>query len=295
MTSETERDDNPCRPRHFKPDPCGPAAPADGPARDSLDTSHTRILILASLFCLAFLAISLRLVDVMALSGGDARFALPDPTTPAPHYRADIVDRNGVLLATTLDTPSLFADPRQVLDAGEAARKLAAVLPDLDRADLHAKLSSGKSFVWIRRHLTPREETAVNRLGLPGLSFMPEGKRIYPEGPLASHVVGFTDTDGHGLAGVERGLDRRLRKGGAPVTLSLDARVQFILHDELAKAVGDYHAIGGMGIVQDVRTGEILAMVSLPDFDPNDPGAANDKTIFNRATLGAYEMGSVFK
>jgi cell division protein FtsI (penicillin-binding protein 3) len=290
------REENPCRPRHFKPDPCGPAAPSEGPARQSLDTSHTRLLITASLFCLAFLTIAVRLVDVMALSGGDPHLALPDSAAaPPPHYRADITDRNGVLLATTLDTPSLFADPRQVQDPADATRKLIAVLPDLDRADLQEKLSSGKSFVWIRRHLTPREEADVNRLGIPGLEFMPEGKRVYPEGPLAAHVVGYTDTDGKGLAGVERGLDARLRKGGAPVRLSLDARLQFILRDETAKAISDFNAIGGMGIIMDVRNGEVLAMTSLPDFDPNDPGAANDKTIFNRATLGAYEMGSVFK
>src|SRR6185437_5396816 len=125
----------------------------------------------------------------------------------APVHRADITDRNGVLLATTLDTPSLFADPRQLLDVKDAAKKLASVLPDLDQKDLSQKLGSAKSFVWVKRHLTPLEEAAVNRLAPPGLEFRPEGKRVYPAGDLFAHVVGYADTDGTGIAGVERGLD----------------------------------------------------------------------------------------
>ena len=288
------RDENPCRPRHYKPDPCGPAAPAEGPARQSLDTSHTRLLITAALFCLVFAVIALRLTEVMAFDAGDTRLAHREPAAKPLAYRADITDRNGVLLATTLDTPSLFADPKRVLDAKEAARKLVSVLPDLDEKEVLAKLDSGKSFVWLKRHLTPREQVEVNNLGLPGLEFMPEGKRVYPEGNLFAHVVGYADTDGKGLAGVERGLDDGLRRGES-AQLSVDARLQFILREETAKAVSEFNAIGGMGIIMDVRTGEVLALVSLPDFDPNDPGAATPETSFNRATLGAYEMGSVFK
>ena len=293
MNDTAPREENPCRPRHFRPDPCGPAAPPEGPARQSLEQSHTRLLIAAALFCLAFAVIGGRLVEV-ALDGGDTRIAREEPAHKIA-TRADIVDRNGVLLATTLETPSLFADPKQIGNAAAAAHALVGVLPDLDEKEVAQKLASGRSFVWLKRHLTPREEEAVNRLGMPGLQFMPEGKRVYPEGSLAAHVVGYTDTDGNGLAGIERGLDAMLRKGGAPVRLSLDARVQYILRDETAKAVTDFNALGGMGIVMDVRTGEVLAMVSLPDFDPNDASTATPATTFNRATLGAYEMGSVFK
>jgi cell division protein FtsI (penicillin-binding protein 3) len=293
MNEPLPREENPCRPRHFRPDPCGPAVPPEGPARQSLDQSHTRLLITAALFCLAFLVIGARLIEV-GIGGGDARIARQEPAHIV-NARADIVDRNGVLLATTLETPSLFADPKQIGDAKAAAHALVKVLPDLDEKDVAQKLGSGKSFVWLKRHLTPREEEAVNRLGLPGLQFMPEGKRVYPEGDLAAHVVGYADTDGNGLAGIERGLDAVLRKGGAPVQLSLDARVQYILRDETAKAVAEFNALGGMGIVMDVRTGEVLAMVSLPDFDPNDASTATQAATFNRATLGAYEMGSVFK
>jgi len=286
--------DNPCRPRHYKPDPCGPA-PLAGPARASLDTSHTRLLITAALFALAFAVIGLRLIEVTLFGGSETRLAHRDAGAPAVPERADIVDRNGLLLATTLDTPSLFANPKKVLDARVAARQLARALPDLDEAELYAKLSTDKSFIWLKRHLTPREEAQVNRLGIPGLQFQAEGRRVYPDGNLTAHVVGYSDTDGKGLAGVERGLDHMLRSGGEPVDLSIDARVQFILRDETAKAIAAFNAIGGMGIVMDVNTGELLAMVSLPDFDPNDPGSATPETTFNRATLGDYEMGSVFK
>ena len=294
MTQASPRDENPCRPRHYKPEACGPV-PLEGPARQSLDTSHTRLLITAALFCLGFAVIGLRLLEVAMIGGGDARPAPRSAVTRAPPDRADIVDRNGVLLASTLETPSLFANPKQIIDPKDTARRLHRVLPDLDEAELYAKLSSDKSFVWLKRHLTPREEAQVNRLGVPGLQFQPEGKRVYPKGNLAAHVVGYTDTDGKGLAGIERGLERELRGRSAPVRLSLDTRLQYILREETQKAIAEYTAIGGMGIIMDVNTGEVLAMTSLPDFDPNQPGTATPETTFNRATLGDYEMGSVFK
>ena len=299
MNDAPPREENPCRPRHYRPDPCGPA-PLEGPQRQSLDTSHTRLLITAALFCLAFSVIGLRLTEITVFKGGESRLARHDTVATHPALgRANIVDRNGVLLAATLETPSLFANPKQLvdakIDAHDAARKLVRALPDLDEKEVYDKLASERSFVWLKRHLTPREEDQVNRLGIPGLQFQDEGRRVYPEGSLAAHVVGFTDTDNKGLAGVERGLDDRLRAGGAPVQLSLDARLQYILREETAKAIGTFNAIGGMGMIMNVRTGEVMAMVSLPDFDPNLPGSVTQDTTFNRATLGAYEMGSVFK
>ncbi|HZT52144.1 MAG TPA: penicillin-binding protein 2 [Stellaceae bacterium] len=294
MTQAPSRDENPCRPRHYKPDPCSPA-PLDGPVRESLDTSHTRLLITAALFCVGFAVIGLRLIEVGVFGGGDARFAhAPLATHPTPD-RADIVDRNGVLLASTLETPSLFANPKQVLDAKDAARRLHKVLPDLDEAEVYDRLSSDKSFVWLKRHLTPREEDRVNRLGIPGLQFQMEGKRVYPKGSLTAHVVGYTDTDGKGLAGVERGLERDLRGRRAPLQLSIDTRLQYILRDETQKAISAFSAVGGMGLIMDVNTGEVLAMTSLPDFDPNQPGSTTEENTFDRVTLGDYEMGSVFK
>ena len=173
----------------------------------------------------------------------------------------------------------------------------------MNEADVYAKLTSGKSFVWIRRRLTPTQQYQVNRLGIPGLQFINEERRVYPYGDLASHVVGFCGIDNNGLAGIERALDETVKSSAGPLQLSLDARVQFIVHEELAKVISDFSAKGGAGLVMDVNTGEIIAMVSLPDFDPNHPGVVDPKLpqadakdrIFNRNTLGVYEMGSVFK
>ncbi|HEX7969593.1 MAG TPA: penicillin-binding protein 2 [Stellaceae bacterium] len=289
-----QHDDNPCRPRHFKPAPCAPAA-LEGPAQPSLETSHTRLIITAALFCLAFLVIGARLVEVAGLKAGEPRLARLHGTEKPEASRADIVDRNGVLLATTLSTPSLFANPKQIQDPRRVAQQVVSVLPDLSEGEVYAKLASDKSFVWIRRQLTPRQEFAVNRLGIPGLHFQAEERRFYPKGSLAAHVVGYTGIDQRGLAGMERGFDEILRDRRAPVELSLDVRLQYILRDEIARQIADFNAIGGMGIIMDVNTGEVLAMVSLPDFNPNDPGAATPETGFNRTTLGLYEMGSTFK
>ena len=287
-------DENPCRPRHFKPPPCGPL-PVDSPVKECLETSRTRLLVTGLLFCLAFIVIALRLVEVTAMQPGEPRIARAQDQVRSADYRADIVDRNGVLLATTLETPSLYANPKQIQDPKDAARRLAAVLPDLGEADILAKLTSGRSFVWLKRHLTPQQEFAVNRLGLPGLQFELEQRRFYPKGKLTAHILGYTGTDNKGLAGIERGLDEQLRTGDDPVRLSIDVRLQYILNDEIERQIAAFNASGGMGMIMDVRTGEILAMVSLPDFDPEDPGAATPEMLFDRVTLGTYEMGSVFK
>jgi cell division protein FtsI (penicillin-binding protein 3) len=304
MRSLQRVEENPCRPRHFRPPPpCVPAV-ADERASAVLETCRTRMVATAALFALVFMVVALRLVEIVVLAGGAAESHAGHIRTVAPTpMRADIVDRDGRLLATTLASPSLYADPRQIIDAREATRAVTSVLSDLDPAEVYAKLTSGKGFVWIKRQLTPRQEYDVNRLGIPGLQFKHEERRVYPFGDLASHVVGFCGVDNSGLAGIERTLDGRVKATTGPIQLSLDARVQFILHDELTKVIGDFSAKGAAGIIMDVRTGEVIAMVSLPDFDPNHPGMANpgqspadakDRT-FNKVTLGDYEMGSVFK
>jgi cell division protein FtsI (penicillin-binding protein 3) len=304
MSAAFQFDDNPCRPRHFRPPPCTPVVP-DGPARRALDGCRPRLKVIGVVFMIAFAVIAGRLAQVTLLPGHVsvpriARFA---PTAPPVVERADIVDRHGRLLATSLDSPSLYADPRQILDPGVAADKLAAALPGLDRATLFKKLTSGKGFVWVKRHLTPDEEYAVNKLGLPGLAFQHEERRVYPYGALLSHAVGFTGIDDNGEAGVERGLDNVLRGRREPVQLSIDLRLQYILHEELARVVEDFTAKGGAGLIMNVNTGEVLAMVSLPDFDPSHPDTLDPnhpqwtiaERMFNRVTLGDYEIGSVFK
>jgi cell division protein FtsI (penicillin-binding protein 3) len=213
---------------------------------------------------------------------------------PSPR-RGDIVDRNGVIIATSLPTASLYADPKEVIDPIGSLNRLAAVLPGIDRERLSARLTAaGGRFVWVRRDLTPDEQYAVNRLGLPGFGFVTEERRVYPQGSIAGHVVGLSDIDGRGIAGIEMAFDQTLQRGDR-VRLSLDLRVQHMVRQELAEAVREFRAIGAAGVVLDVRTGEILSMVSLPDFDPNIPGEEPADSRFNRVTSGVYEMGSTFK
>ena len=301
MVALSRFDDNPCQPRHFKPPPCAPII-GDREAQEALETGRTRLLVTGALFVLLFLVIAARLVDVMVFSGGLEGTAKGRHGAPPP-MRASILDREGRLLATTLASPSLYANPKEISDPAAATRELVAVLPDLASAEIYAKLTSNKSFVWLKRHLTPRQEYAVNSLGIPGLNFQREERRLYPYGDLFSHVVGFTGIDNKGFAGVERGLDTMLAGRGDPVQLSLDVRLQYVLHEELQRVIDDFTAKSAAGIVMDVNTGEILAMVSLPDFDPNRPEAEDPAhseiplkdRLFNRATLGDYEIGSVFK
>jgi cell division protein FtsI (penicillin-binding protein 3) len=239
------------------------------------------------------------------LEGGSAqshmpRFRVPAPPAPA---RADIVDRNGKLLAATLDSPSLYANPKQILDPADTTRKLVQTFPSLKSDEVYTKLTSAKSFVYIKRHLTPREQYEANQLGIPGLQFQHEERRVYPDGTLTSHVVGYTGIDNSGFAGIERGLDDALKDRQGPLQLSLDLRIQYVLREELQRVIDDFTAKGAAGLIMDVNTGEVLAMVSLPDFDPNHPGAPDPDhpglsladRMFNRNTLGVYELGSIFK
>ncbi len=263
----------------------------------ALDMARTRLLIVCCSFILAFFIIAGRLVDVSLLRGsGEANLA-HSHSLQARHFRADIVDRNGELLATSLKTSSLYANARVVLDTKEAALKLTQVLPELNYNDTLHRLQSGKGFVWIARHLTPQKQAEIIRLGLPGIYFQQDERRVYPHGELFAHVLGYTNIDNQGLGGVERKFNELLLSQETPLKLSLDIRVQHVLRDELLAGIEKYSAQGGAGMIMDVRTGEIIAMISLPDFDPNQVGkmGLHKEALFNRITLGAYEMGSSFK
>jgi cell division protein FtsI (penicillin-binding protein 3) len=291
--------------------PCTPAdipgRPAlvklEGETKQALETGRSRLVIGIALFSLLFCVLGGRLVWLTVVNGqGEpavARGSNPELLAKTVLMeRQPVVDRNGQMLATNLRTASLFADPRKMLNPDQAALRLAQTLPEFSVADLQAKLAPGKSFVWIKRNLTPRQQYEVNRLGIPGLYFHTEQKRVYPQGNLAVHVLGYTDIDGKGIAGIEQYFDESLRdpaRTGDPLELSLDIRVQHIVRDELFKAVQFFEAIGGGAIVIDVHTGEIVSMVSLPDFDPLNPGEASKDARFNRITLGVYEMGSTMK
>ena len=267
----------------------------EGNAKRAIETGRTRLLVAGALFVVAYCVIAVRLTTVMLLTDGAEPRVAALPAQSAQIERGEIVDRNGVVLATNLETYSLYANPQQIMDVDEAVNGLSGLFPDLTKDALRAKLTSGRSFEWIKRNLTPRERNDVNRLGVPGLSFQSEERRIYPQGRLTAHVIGFTDIDNRGLAGIEQSFDEVLRDGHRQIALSLDIRIQNILHEEVSRAIGDFHAVGGSGMVLDIDTGEMLGMISLPDFDPNLPSAAPDETRFNRNTLGVYEMGSTFK
>jgi cell division protein FtsI (penicillin-binding protein 3) len=304
MLAVQQFDHNPCRPRHFKPPPCAPVIP-DGPARKALEACRSRLAFTGVLFACVFAVVALRVVEIVVWEGGTAqshlpRFRIPAPPAPA---RADILDRNGRLLATTLDSPSVYANPKQILDPADATRKLVKALPSLKSPEVYAKLTSGKSFVYIQRHLTPREQYEVNQLGIPGVQFQHEERRVYPDGALTAHVVGYTGIDNAGFAGIERGLDETLKDRQSALQSSLDLRIQYVLREELQRVIDAFTAKGAAGLIMDVNTGEILSMVSLPDFDPNHPGAPDTDhpaialadRMFNRDTLGVYELGSIFK
>ncbi len=265
--------------------------------KQAIETARTRLLVGGSLMAAAFFVVGVRMFDLAVFNETEdlRRAASREIVRPATMARADIVDRNGVLLATSLKTASLFADPRKISDPAGAAHRLVEILPDLSEEVVAARLGSGKSFVWLRRNLTPRQQFEVNRLGIPGLDFEKEERRVYPHGRLAGHIVGFTNVDNVGLSGIEKSMDAAIAGDNPPLRLSIDIRVQQILRQELAGQIEKFKAIGGGGIVLDVDSGEVVAMVSLPDFDPNAAGQAADDTRFNRMTLGVYELGSVFK
>ncbi len=265
--------------------------------KKAIDTARTRLLIGGALMAAAFFVVGVRLCDVVVFNANDnlRRAAAREIVRPSTMSRADIVDRNGTLLATNLRTASLYANPHKISDPEIAAARITQVLPDVSEEVLAAKLASDKSFVWIRRNLTPRQKFLVNHLGIPGLDFQDEEQRVYPHGHLAAHIVGFTNVDNVGIAGIEQSMDAAIAGAKEPLRLSVDIRVQQILRQELAAQIEKFKAIGGGGIVMDVHSGEVVAMVSLPDFDPNAPAQAPDETRFNRITLGVYELGSVFK
>ena len=260
----------------------------------ALELCRGRLLMCAVVFALAFVGVGLRLADLAVLHLGGEPGAARIVAAASPD-RADIVDRNGTLLATSLATASLHADASLIGEPDAVVTRLLTVLPELNAERARAQLATDRRFVWLHRHLTPRQQYQVNRLGIPGLGFQHESRRYYPFGHLAAHVVGFTDRDGQGLAGIELSQNVRLRDDAAALRLSLDIRLQSILHEELSAATDEFRAQGGAGLIMDANSGEILAMVSLPDFNPYDAGRMSEEMRFNRNTLGVYEMGSTFK
>jgi len=262
---------------------------------DAQETARQRLVIASGLFAVLFVAIALRMGYVSLLRDG----AEPTQRVAArggsiQSERADIVDRNGAVLATSVPVMSAFVNPRLLLDPQDAAKKIVSALPDLKYDDVRAKLEEDKTFVWVKRGLSPREHDRVNRLGIPGLDFQAEERRLYPQGTAAAHIMGYASVDNSGLAGVERYFDQQLQSGET-LQLAIDLRLQRLVEREIARAVEKFSAIGATAIVIDATNGEILAMASLPTFDPNSAKTITNEALFNRATLGVYEQGSTFK
>jgi len=226
--------------------------------------------------------------------------------------RPAILDRNGLEMAVDIRVPSLYAEPRRIIDVDDAVEKLRTVLPDLDAKWLRSKLSGDKGFVWIKRDLTPEVEDRIYQLGIPGLDFLTESKRFYPGGPEASHILGSVNVDNKGIGGIEQYMDgsglAQLQSVGlaqgqnlAPVQLSIDMRVQHVMREQLLDALTRYHAHAAAAVMLDIHTGEVIALSSVPDFDPNDPSSmiapynGEPRMRFNRITAGKYELGSTFK
>src|SRR5256886_15408765 len=220
--------------------------------------------------------------------------------------RPDIVDRNGEVLATDIKAPSLFGEPRRISEKDEAIELQTGALTELDTEEARTRLSSRKGFVWLTREITPKQQQDIHKHGVPGIGFLRENKRVYPTGNEVAHLIGLVTIDNQGIAGMEKWLDNNgladLHRAGfatdrlqRPVELSVDLRVEHALRDELLKAKEKYKAKAASGLVCNVKTGEIVAMVSLPDFDPNNPREAHDPDRINRLTTGVFEMGSTFK
>ena len=264
---------------------------------------HYRLRLVVFGFMICFLTIGGRLAQLTLLPPPEAQQRLQaEDRIPRP----DIVDRNGVVLASDISIPSLYADPRKIVDVDEAVELLTGALPELKARELRDKLTQNRAFVWLKRDVTPRQKEVIHDLGLAGVGFRNETRRVYPMGRLAAHVVGYVDVDSRGLAGIEKYLDEHgalyaaslsdpRRNSAIPATLAIDIRVQHAIASEIAGAMAKFRAAAGAGMLLDVRTGEVLAAVSLPDFNPNAPDLAQDKVRMNRFTGGVFELGSSVK
>lgn len=273
--------------------------------RGAGDTTRNRILIAMGAFILVYGAIVTR-IAVLGMSDLADPVALGSAQAAIAAARPDIIDRNGEILATDIKTASLYAEPRRIVDPDEATELLATVFPDLGTDAIRQKLASNAGFLWLKREITPAQQEAVHKLGIPGVDFLSESRRFYPSGRSTGFVIGHVNVDNQGIAGLEKYIDDTwladLHKLGfamtpnlEPIRLSLDLRVQHVLHDELSAAMEKYTSLAAAGVVLDVKTGEVVAMASLPDYDSNNPVEALDPNRMNRVSASVYEMGSTFK
>ncbi|HEX8641723.1 MAG TPA: penicillin-binding protein 2 [Allosphingosinicella sp.] len=264
--------------------------------RSGLTLVYHRLMLVLLLFVGVTAVIVLRLGYLQLFTDRSGAASLANPLIPP---RADIVDRNGIPLARTIDAWAIGVHPSGIIgDRAELAARLHALMPDRSIDHYRALLSADSNYLYIARRALPELVAAVNAIGEPGIVFNREPERLYPQTALAGHILGWTDMDGHGVAGMERVLEARLTEPGMrgqPVALSIDSRVQAAMESELSAAVASLSAEGGTGIVLDVATGEVVAMASAPTFNPNAAGRSDPSALYNRATMGVYELGSTFK
>ncbi|WP_022704091.1 peptidoglycan D,D-transpeptidase FtsI family protein [Pseudorhodobacter ferrugineus] len=276
----------------------------------ALNRAEGRLLLLGAAFFTAFAVVGIRMGTLAASVPEEPRSAATG--TEISGRRADITDRNGRILATNFSTFSLYAQPKQMVDPKHVATQLATLFPDMNAEDLERRFTDGRSFMWLRKKLSPEQMQSVHDIGDPGLLFGPRDMRLYPNGKLAAHVLGGASFGAEGVhsaevigtAGVERAMDARLRdpaQAATPLALSIDLTVQSTMAEVLEAGMVMMNAKGAAGVLLDVHTGEIISMVSLPDFDPNDrptpllQGDPGDSPLFNRSLQGVYELGSTAK
>ncbi len=279
-----------------------------GVRRSALEIARGRLVFMGICFAFVYILVAARVMDLTVIQGELPRLAKTqsgeisfDGPAVQKTLRADIVDRNGVLLARSLETAALVADPALITEPEKVAGDIVGILPELKYGDVLKKLQQTNKenrklrSVLIKRNLTPNDQYKLLLLGHPGLNFSKEERRIYPQGSLTAHMVGYTDVDGKGQAGIERSMNDTLATGRGAIRSTLDIRLQHVVRRELSRAIKDFNAIGGVGVIMDVHSGEILAAVSAPDFDPHAITEKDIPALFNRLTLGVYEMGSTFK
>ena len=267
-----------------------------GQRRHNLALVHQRLMLGMLLFAGVTALIVLRLLWLAAFGDHAGRKSAITSLVPE---RGDIVDRDGHPLARTIDAWTIGIHPGKVIGSKlDLGRRLAQLMPERSEAEYYAILRSNKTFAYLRRRASPALVEAVNAIGEPGVAIDREPERLYPQTALAAHVIGFTNIDGHGAAGIERALDERLSGNASraePVVLSISSRIQQALEHELGAAMTEFSAIGAAGIIMDIHTSEVLALTSLPQHNPNAAGSGTPDERFNRATLGVYELGSTFK
>ena len=275
-----------------------PGNPAKA-TRHARAISSFRLWLLGVVFFGLFAWIGVKIVHLAVIAEARGPLKVIEYVLDGPadeHRRSRVEDRVGRILADNVYRKAAYANPSKIQDLDSTLAGLAEIFPDMNISELASRLSDrNRSFVYVRRGLTPQQEQAVWNLGEPGLNFLSEQHRVYPKGNLTSHVVGYNDIDTAGLAGVEAYFDKSLQQGVAPLQLSIDVGIQHVVAEELAATINHFEAPAGAAILLDANTSEVLSLVSLPDFDPYNPASQSQAQLRNRATYETYELGSVFK